>query len=268
MMALARTIIIIALLCCVTGSLAQQSSNKQATGSADCKNTRAATVTESLIMTRRDLAKNEKQNLLIAPADIAPDDKGEFKVKSIPQGRYRFDVRPPVESWYVRSMTLPAARDKTIDVSSSGITFKQGEKVAGLTITLSEGAASLRGKVISSREGVSLPSRLRMHLIPAEPESVEDLLRYSQVNVQSDTTFTLTSIAPGKYLIVARPAIEDESGIEILRPAAWDADMRKKLRLDGKTMGAVIDLKSCQHTSDYLLRYAQPVAAKPAKNSL
>jgi hypothetical protein len=234
---------------------------------SDCKDNRTTSVSESLINTLSDLAKKEKRPLLFSPPFVAPDEKGEFKIKAIFQGRYRFHVSLPVESWYVRSITRPAMGGQTISISPTGIIIKQSEKVADITITVSEGGASLRGKVVNSIEEASLPSRLRLHLIPAEREAAEDILRYSETVMRNDATFVMTNIAPGKYWIVARPITEDESGAEISRPAAWEAEARKKLRLEGEATGVTIDLKSCQHTGDYLLRYAQPAAAKPAKKS-
>lgn len=234
---------------------------------SDCKEKRVSVLEESIITVRRDLAKNERPSVSISSPDVAPDDKGEFKFAGLQPSRYRIESRLPGELWYVRSITLPAPGNTTKEISANGIAIKQGEKVIGLTITISEGAASMRGKLVAP-EGASLPSRLRVHLISAERESVEDLLRYREVAVESDSTFALTNLAPGKYLIIARPTPEGESGLEIARPAHWDAAARKKLRSEAEAANTLIDLKPCARLSDYLLRYARPEAARPARNGL
>lgn len=230
----------------------------------ECKDKLGATLEESLLSIRRDLVKNEVSNFLLSPSSVVPDEKGEFKVVSLEQARYRIETRLPSEAWYVRSITLPAPNNKTIDLSAGGVAVKQGEKVSDLTITITEGAAAIRGKVVAATEGASLPSRLRLHLIPAEQEAAEDILRYREITIEPDATFALTNLAPGKYLMIVRPAELDESGIEASRPTAWDITSRKKLRSEAEAINTLIDLKPCDHLSDYLLRYA-PASAKPAR---
>lgn len=240
----------------------------QSEQSLECKEKRGFLLVESLLNIHRDLAKDEQPSTLLSFSDVAPDEKGQFKFVSLEQSRYRIGTRLPTDNWYVRSITLPATGNKTRDVSVSGIAVKQGEKVDDLTITVSEGAASIRGKVVSAREGATIPSRLRVHLIPAEREAADDLLRYREVEAESSGAFALTNIAPGKYRIIARPATEDEKGIVITKPVAWDAQERKRLRAEAESAEAIIDLKSCERAGDYLLRYVPPTAVRPLRNGL
>ncbi len=46
------------------------------------------------------------------------------------------------------------------------------------------------------------------------------------------------------------------------RAAAWDAEGRRKLRSEAETAGAVIELKPCQKTVDYLLRFSSTDSRK------
>src|SRR5262249_22149665 len=95
-------------------------------------------------------------------------------------------------------------------VSQNGFTFRLGGKMAGVTATFAEGAASLRGKVAPENEGARLPSRLRLHLIPADPKAAEDVLRYSETIVRSEGAFVFNNLAPGKYRLLTRIVPDDE----------------------------------------------------------
>jgi len=233
--------------------------------SSECEGRREASFEESIISLRRDLAKDEPHAMQFSSPNTAPDDRGEFTIKGLQQARYRIEPQLPSETWYVRSITSPAPDGKTTDLSAGGVPVRQGDKVTGLTITVTEGAAAIRGKVIAAREGASLPLHLRVHLLPAEPESADDLLRYREIVVERDSTFALTNLAPGKYLLIALPAEVNESGIEVSQPVAWDIVSRKRLRSDAEAINALIDLKSCDRLSDYLLRYAPATTSRPTR---
>lgn len=49
----------------------------------------------------------------------------------------------------------------------AGLTVKSGDKLIGLRLTIASGAAMLKGK-ITVAENTKLPTRLHVHLIPAE----------------------------------------------------------------------------------------------------
>jgi hypothetical protein len=123
---------------------------------------------------------------------------------------------------------------------------------------LGEGAASIRGRLVADREGASLPDRLRVHLVPAEPNSAEDTLRFIEAEVQSDSSFKLLNVAPGRYWLLARQLPEEESKKRLVRPQAWNSAARAGLRREAAASNVSIDLKPCQRVADYQLRYTPP----------
>ena len=94
-------------------------------------------------------------------------------------GRYFLAANLPDDNWYVRAISLPATvaassrraaatAKKPAESGSSGITVKSGEKLSGVELKVSEGAAALRGKIVPAAATDKLPGRTRIHLIPAE----------------------------------------------------------------------------------------------------
>src|SRR5262245_43391560 len=182
-----------------------------------------------------------------------PEKEGGFTMKNLEAGRYRIGADLPDESWYVRAVTQ-AATPKPIDVALAGVTFKQGEKISGIEVIIAQGAASLSGRVVPSREGAQLPKRLRVHLVPAEATAADDLLRYAESPVRGDGSFEFKHIAPGKYLLYARQASEKDANDDQSRPLAWDAVERAKLRRAAATAKNEIELKTCESVKDHVLR--------------
>ncbi len=135
----------------------------------------------------------------------------------------------------------------------------------GLMVSLSQGAATLAGRVVVGRDEATPPGRMRIHLVPAEKESADDTLRYAEATAQSDGTFKFTNLAPGRYLVVARPLAEEESIESDIRPLAWDAGGRAGLRFEGEALGNAVELKPCQKVADFLLHYTPPVKPTPRK---
>jgi hypothetical protein len=189
--------------------------------------------------------------------DGAPDEKGEFALNGLVAGRFRIKADLPDDGWYVRAITQPAtgAAKKPIDVSRNGVAVKAGEKLSGVEIVIAEGAASLNGRVVQAKEGSKLPSRVRVHLIPAEATSADDLLRYAETATRSDGSFEFKHIAPGKYLLHARQVAEKEASDDQRRPTAWDAVERAKLRREAAAAKSEIELQSCGRVKDYILRF-------------
>lgn len=178
-------------------------------------------------------------------------------------GRFHLESQLPGDGLYVRAMALPGpAPAKQNSAVQNGFSIRQGEQLSGLTINVAEGAASIRGKVTPSAEGGFLPPRLRVHLVPADREQAENVLRYGEAVAQADGSFTLTNIAPGRYWLVARAPGDAESNETTPRPASWDAASRAALRREGEAAGAALELSLCQRVADHALRYA-PVAQKP-----
>jgi hypothetical protein len=192
-----------------------------------------------------------------ASLDVA-DVKGSFTLRNLPSGSYRIDPRPPASGWYVRSIALGAAQTATaraasLVVARDGIFLKSGERVSGLTVTITEGAASIRGR-ISVAAGQSLPPRMRLYLVPAERDSSENLLRFFEGTVANDGTFVMGSLAPGRYWMIAQPAEESDSNS--VKSIKSDSAFRSKVLRDGEALKKEIAFKPCERTTDYDLPYS------------
>jgi hypothetical protein len=179
-------------------------------------------------------------------------EKGEFTINNVDPGHYRIRIPLTDENLYAKSITSPAnvptrrgAPAPVNNISRLGLALKQGEKLTGVTVTVVEGAASLRGKVVAEKEGERLPERLRAHLIPAEPNATDELLRYAEAIVRSDSAFAFNNVAPGKYWLITRVTPDDEPANRQATPLAWDAIERAKLRQEAEAMKIELELKPC-----------------------
>jgi hypothetical protein len=229
-----------------------------------CESKRKASIDEVVVSIRRD-EKTPRPALPGLATEGAPADKGEFLIRYLEPGRYFIEPRLPVESWYVKSIAAAApsapanARRPAAapDVVRSGVTLKAGEKISGLTVTVADGAATLSGKVVAAKEGVALPSRVRLHLVPAETAEAGNVLRYAEAVVRSDGAFTLNNVAPGKYWLVTRAVPDDEPSDRPPAPVAWDANERAKLRREAEALKVEVVLKACQRAAEQIVRFAR-----------
>src|SRR5262249_41998700 len=207
-----------------------------------CESKRKWSLEETLLAIRPVTKPGEATPARSQPVVNGLSEKGEFTAYYLAADRYFLEPRLPNENWYVKAITAPASTSApantsgaargalTADISRNGITLKAGEKITGVVATIADGAAGLSGKVIPRTEGSPLPSRLRIHLIPAEARAADEVLRYAEAYARSDDSFLLSNLAPGKYWLIARAAPDDETSDHIVTPIAWDANERAKLR--------------------------------------
>ncbi len=195
-------------------------------------------------------------NLLprFAVRGAAADQNGNFKINNLTPGLQRLRVTSRNENWFVKSISGATRSAIAADLVRSGLALKPGDRLASITVTLTDGAASLSGKLAQAREGDTLPARVRVHLIPAEPTAAESLLRYSEL-VTATGAFNLINLAPGKYWLLAKPVVEEISSTTLPAPIAWDAVERARLRKEAEAAKIEIELKSCQRVKDYVLRF-------------
>jgi hypothetical protein len=186
------------------------------------------------------------------------DASGGFIFRGMVAGQYAFMPMALSENLYVRSMTVPVRTAATTraqpsaDISRSGLTVRAGERFTDIAVTLAEGAASLRGTVVAS-EVASLPPRLKVYLLPAEQAAIDNLLRYAESFATDKGAFTLRSVAPGKYLIIALP-LEPDLSVEQMTRFVWhEAAERVRLRRLAESAGTTIELQPCQRATDYKL---------------
>lgn len=221
---------------------------------AACSSPRRSFIEEVLLAALREEAPTNRQSS--ATRSTAPVPGGDFTLRNLEPGRWRLLPQLPGDNWYVRSIksatpnavaaqrrTAPAATaSPTANLAQTGASLKSGEKLTGVAVTLAEGAAGLKGSLADSPK-----SKLQIHLIPAEKENADDVLRYSQTNIISEGQFLFKNIAPGRYLLLARPAKEDSG-----KPA-WGAATRAALRKEAEAAGNIVELAACQRVNDFKL---------------
>ena len=95
----------------------------------------------------------------------------------------------------------------------------------------------------------------------AEREQAANVLRFFEAPINSDGTFSLGSLAPGRYWIIARPFNEKDSA-NVPGSIAFDSTMRAQLLREAETAKTEIALKPCERLVDYNLRYV--LAPAPA----
>ena len=249
------------LLSSVSGRVALEKSE-----AAECKNKRQPLFAETLVLARRndkDPAKDQPRLLSFFASQGAPTKAGEFQLRNLVPGKYNLGTRFFARYWYLRSITRDApaavtspAKPKTVkrtDLARDGLELKFGERQKDVTFTLTEGAGSLRG-TIKLGAGEAVPPKLYVHLVPAEKENAEDVLRFFSGEVQSDGTFALNNLPPGRYWTVATIAGADESQLVTRVRAPGENVLRTKIRRAAEAAKTEIEFKPCQNVIDYSLQ--------------
>lgn len=177
------------------------------------------------------------------------NDKGEFTLRNLEAAKYRFDIKLPSDSWYIRALNLPAS------AAPGGwqgtVAIKAGESLSGFSIMVGQDAAILRGRV--GPEGSVVREGTHVHLVPVDSKEANNILRYSEMVVERDGSFAFTNLAPGRYFILSRVETPTETDIAP-RPLAWDAAARTKLRQKAEAAKIEVELKPCQSVVDYSLK--------------
>jgi hypothetical protein len=216
----------------------------------------------TLLINRKDTEIDQFALIRSVMSVTLPDKDGAFTLRNVRRGQYAFSPRFFGRYWYLKGISLPltAAQANTArqitaskDVVKSWTTVKSGDRVTGLTITLAEGAASVRGQLTVDQDKKLEPG-LSIYLTPSERDKAEDPLRYFTQQVSDDGTFLLTSIPPGHYWLIAQPSSQDSpTTTEKLRlPDALD--MRTKIRRAAESAKVEVELKPCQNLTDYKIK--------------
>ncbi len=193
-------------------------------------------------------------------ADAVPDAKGDFILRNLHTGSYRLNVQLPSAGWYLRSMAVgSAARASDASIAGDGIILKASQSVSGVIVTITEGAASLRGRV-SAAEGQRLPPDLCIYLVPAERDNVENVLRVFEARAEDGGSFAVGNIAPGRYWIIAR--LPDDNDPTKTKPSREDSVLRARIFREAEALKKEISFTPCERTGDYDLPYAPGPAPK------
>ena len=211
---------------------------------------RAPATPETKSSKEKPVQTSEPSSFLPAFTDAAPNDKGELSMRNLFSGVYRIETRMPGGGWYVKAVTTGPNGP---NIPRDGIALKSGDKVTGLTVTITEGGARLRGR-ISVAEGQRLPSSLRVYVVPAERESAENVLRFFEGATDGDGSFAIGNIAPGKYLIIARPSEESDPGT--IKSIKQDSTFRSKVLKEAEALKKEISFKPCEQAKDFELPWS------------
>jgi hypothetical protein len=219
----------------------------------ECQGKRPPLLAETIVRLERPTKESEKEDWLYArvfASSASPDASGVFTLRNMLPGRYRFEPQFYARYWYLESMTTTNATPKPqkIDAAANWTSVKSGEQVTNLIITLAQGAASIRGR-LSVPEGAVLPA-MSIILMAAEPDKVDDVLRYFVSDVSADQTFSFNNLPPGKYLAVIET--QPPSLTQLRQPEG--APARAKLRRAAEAKKTEIELKPCQNLADYQLK--------------
>lgn len=224
---------------------------------AACEGKRRPLFTEMLVALQRpDKENNEKAELpyvRLLPIPASPDANGNFTLRNLSPGRYLPDPRFYARYWYLSSISIAAT--PRIDPAANWTTLKFGDQITNFTITIAEGAASIRGR-LKPADDAAMPSGFGVYLIPAEREKTADVLRYFVTTVQSDGTFSVNNLPPGRYLVLAQSVDAQANTLAKLR-LPESAETRTKLRRAAESQKTGLELKPCQNLTDFELSLKQ-----------
>jgi hypothetical protein len=222
-----------------------------------CLGKRRPLLSETVVEVRRNLKNPNDQEsayMRFFSSPTLPDKDGSFVARNVRDGEYSINPRFFARYWYLQSMSFGAKPPSSLrtDAARNWITLKFGDRLTGLTITLAEGAASIKGGLKVAESG-KRPEKLSVYLVPAERDKLDDPLRFFGTELDADWTFTLNNLAPGRYWIVTQPPVDPELAPEKLRlPSAVES--RLKLRRAAEASKTEIELKPCQNVTDLQLR--------------
>jgi hypothetical protein len=226
----------------------------------DCQGKRAPLFAETLVQLQRPEKETEDEDGIyvgLLGGVVSPDASGVLVWRNVMPGRYRFEPRFYARYWYLKSIVIntSGAKPQKIDAAANWTSTKSGDQITGVTITLAEGAASIRGR-LALAEGAVVQSGTIFYLTPAEPEKASDVLRFFAADVAPDGTFTLSNLPPGKYFALTQANVDAQLATQakLREPATEVATARAKLRRTAEAKKTEIELKPCQNLADYQLK--------------
>lgn len=224
---------------------------------AECQGKRRPRFVEMFVRLQRpEKEDTENENGLYTRMIGVPallDANGNFILRNVTPGRFLFNPLFYARYWYLNSISI-AATPKT-DPAANWTTLKFGDQLNNVTITLAEGAASIRGR-LKPAENTRIPSGLGVYLFPAEREKTADVLRHFVTTVEADGTFALNNLPPGRYLALVQTLDAQTNTVAKLR-LPESAETRTKLRRAAESQKTNLELKPCQNLTDFQLLMKQ-----------
>jgi len=223
------------------------------TKAPECQGKRPPLFAEMVVRLQKPETDKDKEDMLtlrFLASSASPDANGAFQIRNLVPGKYQFEPRFYARYWYLQSIATATGTPKPqkLDAAANWTTVKSGEQLSNLTITLAQGAASIRGRVVV-QEGAA-PSAMSLYLVPAEPDKTNDVLRYFVSDVGEDMTFTFNNLPPGRYL--THLDTQTTTLKKFRQPEAGPE--RLKVRRSAETKKNEIELKPCQNLVDYQLK--------------
>jgi hypothetical protein len=232
----------------------------------ECQNKRKPLFSETSIIARRS-KDNAPKDLLAFPnfssSQASPDKAGDFKLRNLAPGQFTLIPRFFARYWYLRRIerensSAQAGKTGAVvrpnDLARNGFTLKLGERLNNVTVTLAEGASSVHGAVKPVGTN-SIPAQLYVHLVAAEKENAEDVLRFFTARPQSDGMFSLNNVPPGRYWLLARISTNSEALSDAKLRAPGESETRAQIRREAEASKTEIELKPCQNVVDYQLPF-------------
>jgi len=217
----------------------------------DCKSKKTNKLTEIVLSLRsvgppKDIYPSFIESQLTNAA--SPDSDGRFAMKRVPAGDYRIESWAPTDDWYVSTIALGSGARRT-DVASKGIAISAGQIVSGLNVVMKNGAAGFSGDIIPTA-GAALSTDLRVWLVPAEPNRVDERLSFAETEADNNGSFKFKNLAPGSYRIIAHAFHEkDSNGL-----AADTAEGRRRLLREAGDRAPLVELHPCEKQKGYRLK--------------
>jgi hypothetical protein len=218
---------------------------------AACQGKRRPLFSEMIVKVERPEKDREQETvpvLRLISGSASPDAKGNFTMRNLLPARYLPQLSFYARYWYLDSISIAAT--PKFDAAANWTTLKSGERPE-LTITLAEGAASIRGRVDQASAG------LGVYLLPADRERSADVLRYFVTTVAADGTFSFNNLPPGKYVVLPR-ALDADTSTNMKLRLPESAEARTKLRHAAETQKTNLELKPCQNLVEYELKQSAP----------
>ena len=216
-----------------------------------CQGKRRPLFAETFVGVERPEKEKDKDTLSfmrVLSGSGSPDEKGNFFIRNLPPGRYLFDPHFHARYWYLNSISLSGPAK--VDAAANWTTLKSGDQPGTITITLAEGAASIRGRVTTAADAAQPTSGTAVYLVPAEREKTADVLRYFVSTVEADGAFAFNNLPPGRYLALQQTLDEATNTLFKLR-LPESAEARTKLRRAAETQKNELQLKPCQNLTEY-----------------
>lgn len=181
----------------------------------------------------------------------APDEKGNFTINGLENGKYFLKLKFPDKNLYVKDFYKQISPKEQRNLKS-GLSLGAGEISDNVKIILSDGAVQINGKIVVSKENLAenRSGKWIVYLIPADEENKDNVLLYAESVSDSNNKFSFENIRPGNYFLsIENYSIDAGKVKNISVPKFYDHESRTKLYQAAKNKKVeAITLQSCQNS--------------------